>query len=142
MTDFIKASFDVSFQDPWGAGFLCQAGEALFQSIGTPAAFAKPVGGCVSQSLGYGRERQRVERLHGPVVHGGNAQRTEFAVAFGNVVPAQRPGSVSVTFEVDCSLDFLSISSPYYVIYTGRFCAPIRRDRMHGQYFSRFRVSQ
>ena len=31
------------------------------------------------------------------------------------------------------SLEFLSVSSPYYVIYTGRFRAPISRYPMHGQ---------
>jgi hypothetical protein len=80
VTDFIKVRFDVSFQHPLSAGFLPQCDEALFQSIGTTAAFAKAIGVSVSQSLGYGCERQRVKRLHGPVVHRGNAQGTEFAV--------------------------------------------------------------
>jgi hypothetical protein len=57
-------------------------------------------------------------------------------------MPAQWPGSVSVTFEVDCGLEFLSVRSPSYVIYTGRFSAPIGRYPMHGQQPGRFRVSQ
>jgi hypothetical protein len=57
-------------------------------------------------------------------------------------MPAQRPGFVWVTFEVDGSLKFLSFRSPYYVIYTGRFSAPIRRYPMDGQQLGRFRVSQ
>jgi hypothetical protein len=40
---------------------------------------------------------------------------------------AQGPGSVSVTFEVEGSLEFLFIRSPDYVIYTGRFSASVRR---------------
>lgn len=114
----------------------------MFQGIGTTAAFAEPIGVSVRQSFSYGCERQRVERLHGAVVHGGDAQGTEFSVWLGDVMPAQGPGSVSVTFEVDYSLDFLPVSSPYYVIYTGRFCAPIRRYPMHGQQLGRARVSQ
>jgi len=55
---------------------------------------------------------------------------------------AQRFGFVSVTFEVEGSLEFLSIGSPYYVIYTGRFRAPVRRYPMHGQELGRARVSQ
>jgi hypothetical protein len=142
VADFIKASLDVSFQHPLGARLLREAGEALFQGIGTTAAFAKTIGVSVSESFGYGCERQRVKRLHGPVVHGGNAQGTEFAVCFWDIMPAQWPGSVSVTFEVDCGLEFLSVSSPSYVIYTGRFSAPICCYPMHGQQPGRLRVSQ
>jgi hypothetical protein len=127
MTNFIEASPDVAFQHPGGAGFACEHRETLLQSIGTPAAFAKAIGVWVGQSLGYGGEGQRVERLHRPVVQGGNAQGSQFAVGLGDVTSAQGPGSVSVTFEVEGSLEFLSISSPDYVIYTGRFSAPIRR---------------
>src|SRR5712664_3726463 len=125
--DFIETSPDVSFQHPESAGFLSQAGEALLQSIGAATAFAKAIGVSVSQSLRDGGERKRVERLHGPVVQGGDAQGTQFAVGLGDVVPAQGPGSVTVTFEVEGSLEFLSICSPSHIINTGRFCTPVRR---------------
>jgi hypothetical protein len=59
-----------------------------------------------------------------------------------SLMSAQGPGSVSVTFEVEGSLEFLSVGSPSYVIYTGRFRAPIRRYPMHGQELGRARVSQ
>src|SRR6266850_5506497 len=133
VADFIETSLDISFQHPLRAGLLRQTSEALFQSIGTTAAFAKTIGVSVSQSLGYGCECQRVERLHGPVVHGGNAQGSEFAVGLGDVMPAQGPGFVSVTFEVEGSLEFLSVRSPSYIIYTGRFSAPVRRYPAHSQ---------
>src|ERR1035441_1525389 len=55
---------------------------------------------------------------------------------------AQGPGSVSVTFQVEGSLEFLFIGSPNDVIYPGRFSAPVRRYLMHGQQFGRARVSQ
>ena len=80
-----------------------------------------------------GGERQRVERLHGAVVQGGNAQGTQLPVGLGDVNAAQGPGSVSMTFEVVSSLEFLSVSSPSNIIYTGRFSAPIRRYPMHSQ---------
>ena len=54
-------------------------------------------------------------------------------LGLGDVMPAQGPGSVSVTFEVEGSLEFLFIRSPDYVVYTGRFSAPVRRYSMHGQ---------
>jgi len=142
LADFIEASPDVALQHPGGTGFAGEHFEALLQGIGTTPAFAKAIGVSVRQSLGYGGEGKRVERLHSPVVQGGDAQGAQFAVGLGDVNAAQGPGSVSVTFEAEGSLEFLSIGSPDYVIYTGRFSTPVRRDPMHGQEFGRARVSQ
>ena len=133
VADFIEASPDVAFQHPGGAGFAGEHGEALLQGIGTASAFAKAIGVSVGQSLGYGGEGKRVKRLHGAVVQGGNAQGSQFAVGLGDVEAAQGPGSVSVTFEVEGSLEFLSVGSPSYVIYPGRVSAPVGRYPMHGQ---------
>ena len=105
----------------------------LSRLVGTAAAFAKTIGVSVGQNLGDGCECKRIKGLHGAVVQGGNAQGSQFAVGLGDVMSAQGSGSVSVTFEVEGCLDFLSICSPDYVIYTGRFGAPIRRYSMHGQ---------
>lgn len=82
------------------------------QSIGATAALAKAVGVAVSHCLGYGCQSQRIKGLHGAVVHGGNAQGAKFAVLLQDVYPAQGFGSVSVTFEVSCGLEFLSVRSP------------------------------
>ena len=142
MADFIETSPDVALQHPRGAGLAGEHLEALLQRIGTTPAFAKAIGVSVGQSLRYGGEGERVKRLHGPVVQGGDAQGAQFAVGLGDVNAAQGPGSVSVTFEVEGRLKFLSSGSPSYIIYTGRVSAPVRRDPMHGQEFGRARVSQ
>jgi len=142
MANFIEASPDVSFQHLGGAVLVGEHLKALLQSIGTAEAFAKAIGVSVGQSLRYGGEGERIERLHGPVVQGGDAQGAQFAVGLGDVNAAQGPGSVSVTFEVEGRLKFLSIGSPSYIIYTGRVSAPVRRDPMHGPEFGRARVSQ
>src|SRR5512140_3875028 len=55
---------------------------------------------------------------------------------------AQGARSVSVTFEVQGSVEFLFIRSPDDVIYTGRFGAPVRCYLMHSQELGRARVSQ
>ena len=136
------SSPDVALQHPGGAGFASEHLEALLQDIGTTTAFAKAIGVSVGQSLGYGGEGKRVKRLHSSIVQGGDAQGAQFAVGLGDVNAAQGPGSVSVTFEVEGRLKFLSIGSPSYIIYTGRVSAPVRRDPMHGQEFGRARVSQ
>ena len=47
-----------------------------------------------------------------------------------------------MTFEVEGSLEFLSIRPPSYIIYTGRFSSPVRRYSMHGQKLGRAGVSQ
>src|SRR5207245_3923579 len=88
VADFIKASPDVALQNPLGADSSGQYVKTALQSIGTAAAFAKTIGVSIGQSLGYGCERQRVERLHGSVVHGGNAQGSQFAIGLGDVMSA------------------------------------------------------
>jgi hypothetical protein len=60
----------------------------VLQSIGTRASLAEAVGVGVGPGLGYGCESQRVERLHGAVVQGGNAQWAEFSVLLRDVESA------------------------------------------------------
>ncbi len=123
VADFIETGPDVSFEYPSGGYLAGEHGVALGQGIGTTAAFAKTIGVSVGQNLGDGCECQRIKGLHGAVVQGGDAQGT----------PAQGPGSVSVTFEVEGSVEFLFSSSPDYVVYTGGFGPPICRYSLHGQ---------
>ena len=63
----------------------------------------------------------------------GNAQGAEFAVLLRDVYPAQGLRFVSVTFEVICGLEFLSVGSPYYLIYSGRFRAAVGCHPPHRQ---------
>src|SRR5215470_20213031 len=142
VADLVEASPDVAFEYPLGGTLLGEHDETLFQGIGTPAAFAEAVGISVGQSFGYGCECQRVEGLHGAVVQGGDAQGSQFAVGLGDIMSAEGLGSVSVTFEVEGSVEFLLIASPDDVIYAGRFSASVRCYFMHGQELGRVRVSQ
>ena len=77
--------------------------------------------------------RKRVEGLHGTVAQGGNAQRAHLAVLLGDIMPAKWEGFVSVTFEVECLMEFLFIGSPSFIVDTGRFGARIGRNSPHGQ---------
>ena len=120
----VEAGADVALQNPPWRRSLDEHDVSVLESIGTPAALAEAVGVRVGPSLGYGCQGQRVERLHGAVVQGGNAQGAKFAVFLRDIDAAQGLGSVSVTFEVICGLEFLSVRSPYDVIYTGRFERP------------------
>ena len=133
VADFIKTGPNVSFEYPGGGYPAREHGVALGQGIGTTATFAKTIGVSVGQNLGDGCESQRIKGLHGAVVQGGNAQGTQFTVGLGDVMSAQGQGAVSVTFEVEGSVEFLCSSSPDYVIYTGGFSPPICRYSVHGQ---------
>jgi len=105
----------------------------LLQSIRAATAFAKPIGILVTKSFHYGRERKRVKSLHGTVAQGGNAQRAHLAVLLGDIMPAKWEGFVSVTFEVECLMEFLFIGSPSFIIDTGRFGARVGGHSPHGQ---------
>src|SRR5437867_11221099 len=86
VADFIETGPNISLHNPLGGFTLGEDGETLLQSIGTPAAFAKAIGVSVRQSLGYGCERQRIKRLHGAVVQGGNAEGLLFVIGLGDVL--------------------------------------------------------
>ena len=114
----------------------------MSQSIGATATFAKTVGVWVSRRLGYGCEGQRVERLHSAVVQGGDAQGAKLAVFLRYIDSAQGLGFVSVTLEVICGLEFLSIRSPSYVIYPRSVGTPVGCHSPYGHESGRARVCQ
>ena len=68
----------------------------LFQRIGTAAFTAEAVGIGVRCGFQDGIQAEQIQGLHGPVGHGGNAQRSDFAVtAFRDIHAAQRLGVVA-----------------------------------------------
>jgi len=133
VANLVEAGFDVAFQYPLRGMGLGERDEQMRQSISTTASFAKAVGVWVSPGFRYGCEGQRVERLHGSVVQGGNAQGAKFAVLLQDVYSSEWFGPVSVTFEVICGLEFLSVGSPYDLVYTGRPAALVGGYHPHGQ---------
>ncbi len=76
MADSVEAGFDVAFQHPDRRVGFSQCNEALANGVGAAAAFSKTVGVAVGDRLGSRFQGQRVERLHGPTLHDGNAQGT------------------------------------------------------------------
>ena len=96
MADSIKASFDVPFENPLWTVPMTQQDMDLFQGIGTAAFPPKAIGMAVGLRFRDGIETQQVECLHGPVGHRGNPEAAQFAIAFGNVHPAERLRLITV----------------------------------------------
>src|SRR5262249_32604186 len=96
MADAIKAGFDVSFKDPIGTVGTLKDLVTLVQGIRTAPLQPKAIGVAVGLGFRDGIEAEQVEGLHGSVGHRGNAERSPFAVALGNVHPAERLRPIAV----------------------------------------------
>src|ERR1700722_2947844 len=96
MADSIKASFDVPFENPLWTVPMAQQEMSLRQRIGTAAFPPKAIGMAVGLRFRDGVETKQVECLHGPIGHRGNPETALFAVALGNVHPAERLRLVTV----------------------------------------------
>ena len=70
--------------------------ETCCQGIGTAAFPPKAIGMAVGLRFRDGIETEQVECLHGSIGHRGNPETAPFAVAFGNVHPAERLRLVTV----------------------------------------------
>jgi hypothetical protein len=69
----IETAFDVALQHPDRRVAFGQRIEALTNGVGAGTAFSESVGVTVGERLGYRNQGQRMKRLHGAVLHGGNA---------------------------------------------------------------------
>jgi hypothetical protein len=83
-----------------------------------------------------------VERLHGAVVQGRDAQGAKLAIFLRYIDSAQGFGFISVTSEVICGLEFLSICLPSYVIYPRCVGTPVGCHSSDSQQSGRMRVRQ
>jgi site-specific DNA recombinase len=96
VADAIKASFDVPFEDPSWTLPMAQQEMGLSQRIGAATFAPKAIGMAVGVGFRDGIEPEQVECLHGAIGHGGNPEAPQFAVALGDVHPAERLRSVTV----------------------------------------------
>ena len=96
MADFIKACFDIPFENPLWTVPMAQHAMGLGQGIGTATFSSKAIGMAVGVRFRDGIETEQVECLHGPVGHRGNPEAAPFTVAFGNVYSAERLRLVTV----------------------------------------------
>src|SRR5258705_4421641 len=133
MADSIKASFDVPFENPLWTVPMAQQGMDLVQGIGTAAFQSKAIGMAVGLRLRDGIETQQVECLHGPVGHRGNPEAAPFAVALGDVHPAERLRSVTVPTQSAESGRLGSRCVPEDSVHTGSLRTRITDDSQDGQ---------
>src|SRR3954454_17476976 len=96
VANLIKASFDVPFENPFWTMPVAQQEMSLSQCIGTAEFASKAVGMAVGVRFRAGIESEQVKCLHGAIGHGGNPETTHFAVALGNVHPAERLRLITV----------------------------------------------
>ena len=72
MADSIKASFDITFENPFGIVPMAQQVMGLSHRISTAAFPPKAVGVAVGLRFRDGIEAEQVESLHGSIGHDGN----------------------------------------------------------------------
>ncbi len=72
MADFIKASFDITFESPFGIAPMTQQVMGLSRRISTAAFPPKAIGVAAGLRFRDGIEAEQVEGLHGSISHDGN----------------------------------------------------------------------
>src|SRR5262245_65269412 len=96
MADPIKAGFDITFENPFGIVPMTQQIMGLGHGISTAALPPKAIGMAVGLRFRDGIEAEQVEGLPGSIGHGGDPEAAPFAVALGDVHPAERSRSITV----------------------------------------------
>src|SRR6516165_12150239 len=96
MADLIKARFYVPLENPFRTVPMTKHKMSLCQSIGTAAFPPKAIGVAVGARLRDGIKTEQVECLRGSVGHRGNPEAASFAVALGDIHPAERLRLITV----------------------------------------------
>src|SRR3954452_23303033 len=133
MADPIKSRFYVPFENPFGTVPMTQHEMSLCQSIGAAAFSPKAIGVAVGARFRDGIETEQVECLRGSIGHRGNPEATSFAVALGNVHPAERLRSITVPTQgaERGRLGFRCV--PEDSVHTGSLRTRITDDSQNGQ---------
>ena len=133
MADLIKASFDVPFENPLWTVPMTQQDMGLSQGIGTATFPPKAIGMAVGLRFRDGIEAEQVEGLHGSIGHRGNPEAAPFAVALGDVHPAERLRSITVPTQGAESGRLGLRCVPEDSVHTGSLRTRITDDSQDGQ---------
>src|SRR6516165_6445079 len=133
MADFIKASSDITFENPFGTVPMTQQGLGLSHGISTAAFPPKAIGVAIGLRFRDGIEAEQVESLHGSIGHGGNPEASPFAVALGDVHPAERLRSITVPTQGAESGRLGLRCVPEDSVHTGSLCTRITDHSQDGQ---------
>jgi hypothetical protein len=96
MADFIKASFDITLENPFWTVPMTQQDMGLSHRVSTATFPPKAIGMAVGLRLRNGIETEQMKCLHGSIAHGGNPETAPLAVVLGDVHPAERLRSITV----------------------------------------------
>src|ERR1700730_15349905 len=144
MADPIKARFDIAFENPGRAVVLAQDLVTLIQCVCTGAATAKAVGVGIGSRFLDRIETKQVERLHGTVGQGWDAQRTKlgWVVAFRNVDAPEWLRLVTVSAKLAESRCFQLRAVPDFAVHTGGGCTLIGGHAHDGRGAATVRVGE
>src|SRR6516225_5414989 len=133
MADIIKACFDIAFENPFGTVSMTQQDMGLSHRISTATFPPKAIGVAVGLRFCDGIEAEQVESLHGSIGHGGNPEASPFAVALGDVHPAERLRSITVPTQGAESGRLGLRCVPEDSVHTGSLCTRITDHSQDGQ---------
>src|SRR6266849_5199050 len=142
MADVVKASFDVCLEYPLRTIAPRQRCEALLDCICNRPLGSEPIRVPVRRALGDWFQREQVERLHRPVFHRRDSERTHLAVALRDVHPPQRARLVTAPFERQHGLRFGFRRGPEFMVHARCSFALILRHSSNGQGFAAQRAGQ
>ena len=142
MADVVKAPFDVTLQYPLRGKAAAKCREYVFTSILRTAPFAETERLRVCCCLRHQVEGQGIERLHGPVIHTGNTQRTFlFLARFLNIHPAERFSLVAFVCQTERTAHFRGGTFPELLVHARRVFALVRGHLPDSQHFSVVRMN-
>lgn len=142
MADVVEAPFDVALQHPLWGELAAERRKDIFTSVLCTASFAESEGLCVCCCLRYRVESQGIERLHGPVVHTGNTQRTFLSLTrFLDIFPPEGFCLVAFVCQGECAPHFRSRGFPQLFVYAGRVLTLVRSYFSDSQHFCIVRMN-
>lgn len=96
MADMVEATLDVTFQYPlWTDVSAAHVRKNIFTGILTAPSLSESERAGICRRFCHGVQCQRIERLHGPVIHRGNPKRAfRLFVLLVDVYPAEGTGFV------------------------------------------------
>ena len=143
MADVVKTPFDVALQHPLRGEAAAEGRENAFTGVLRTASLAEAEGLCVRRRLRYRVKGQSVERLHGPVIHAGDAQRTFclFALLLDEY-PAQRLGLIALVCQGQDTAHLGGRGRPHFAVHARCLFPFIGRHFSDGQRFGIVRMGQ
>jgi Recombinase/Recombinase zinc beta ribbon domain len=140
--DLREAGADIPFEQVGRRPGSTQHPEALVDGVRGAPPDAKPIRVAVGAHLGEGVQGKQIDRLHGPIAHGDDAQGAPFPVPLGDVDPAGRERPIAVLPQALRGGHLLVWSRPNLPVHAGGAFAMVLRHPPHGQDFGRERVGE